>query len=605
MSPTPAPRPDLLERLTRLLDVPGVEYVRRSWNDSRFAGVNLLLEGLSTLDQPARASDETVLFVDGLVTNAEDAWRGEFGGSGEAVPTVARACLDLYRRHGDRFVELLAGQFNIVVYDPVKAQLKVCNDRFAYRPFYHTCKNGFAVIAAEKKAIFGALGRTPEFDPQGLVEFMVFGHNLGDRTVHGDVKVLPPATIATFSRGSVKLERYWAPRYRGGGTGVSLRESAVELANRLNAAAARYYDVASRYGILLSGGLDSRAAAGALSRSTRDVTSFTFGSTDSRDFRFGRDLAAAFRFSHQRLSYEHVSLEEMLPRVVWRTECTIPFNQPLSIAHHAEIRRRADVVFNGHFGDVLTGGHILPGLFRVKTPRQLARHILSQRVMNVPHSIRPLFRRDVIDSISQVLLDEVTDFLRATGENSMVRAYNVWDMSVRQPRFTFCSPAVDRYIFEAVTPFVDYDVVDWMLQLPMHHLFMQRAYRRAIVRGYPESRSVPWARTGRPIATNTVSELWQEGARLVRRRLYRGNGRARAVGHTGSRAIELFSRRDWIDELPGDIFDREGVAAVAEAAAKGSAPADPIFLALTVSGSRRLFGSVPPATIPAEALPSL
>jgi len=595
-------------RLVRVLGVVGVKYVAREWHDERFAAVNLLNGICGNLDQPAiSATGNVVLFLDGEISNLAEEWQATTVDLEVATPSPARACLDLCQQYGDGFVKRLDGQFNVLLYDCSNRSVKVFNDRLAYRPFYYWCADGLAVFGLEKKALFAARGRTPPFDPMGTLEFMAFGHNLDDRTVFAGVEAMPQGSVVEFKDSRVTARRYWRPAYDNR-TGVrSLEEGALELGRRLSRAVTRRTQGTRSYGIFLSGGLDSRAVAGALAGVRRDIASFTFGKDDSPDLRYGRELAAKLGFPHYRLAYDDISLTELLPRVVWRTEGSISFNETYSIAQHEYIRPKAAVIFNGHFGDAISGGHLLPGQFLARNKRQLAEHIVAKRSLLHLPTLRVLFRSSFLDDAHLEMVRGIERSLVSLEEDRLPLAHNLWDMTVRQRRFTFSSPAVDRYVVEQVTPFTDNDVVDLMLSLPVRHLFGQRVYKRMILQTFPEIAGVPWAKTGHRLSTSLVVDMAVQARLYVAKRIRRTATRAEPTG-TGPGSGDLktyIDTRFSLDAFAADLFDRDAIQRVIQAALDGSGSAAPLFVLLTLAECARLFGTGGLTEPPPETRPVL
>src|SRR5205085_9150807 len=100
-------------------------------------------------------------------------------------------------------------------------------------------------------------------------------------------------------------------------------------------------------------------------------------------------------------------------------------------------------------------------------------------------------------------------------------AYTVWNLTVRQPRFTAQSGQVDRSDFETRAPLLDYDLVDFFEGVPYKYRFAQRMYKRAIATYYPEAARFPWSQTGGPIPGTPAAILGQFYLRGARRRLGR------------------------------------------------------------------------------------
>jgi hypothetical protein len=345
--------------------------------------------------------------------------------------------------------------------------------------------------------------------------------------------------------------------------------------------------------------------AGGLARAGRDVDGVTFGGDDSPDLQYGRQLAAQLGFAHHQLQYDETSFADIMPRVVWRTEGSIPFNETLSIAHHPIVQQKADVIFTGHFGDALSGGHLLPGQFLARDVPRLTEHIVAKRLMLHLPTLRSLFKTTFLNDAYPEMVRGIERTLLGLEEDRMPQACNLWDMTVRQTRFTFCSPAIDRYAFEPITPFTDNDVVEWMLGMPLRHLFGQKVYKRMIVETFPEIADVPWARTGRPVPYSFALDIADQALRYAAKRLrWRGASAAPATVDNRVRDFARFAAGTSVqDTLPADLFDGDAISRAAQSALDGSWPATPLYLLMTLAECARLFGSGGPTVPPAETRP--
>ena len=611
-----------METLSRVLDVAAVRYETCSWRDERFAAVNLLNDFSEARDQPVVSGDgDTVLFLDGEVYNQTDLWRDLGLPPGPGERSVASLCLALYQRYGDDFGRLLNGQFNVAIYRRSARSVTLINDRLAYRPLYYKATGGLFAFAVERKAVLAASESAPEIDRQAVLELFAFGHHLDDRTLFKGVQAMRQASVLTFDAGGARSRPYWRPRYDNRGP-IGLDECAREFGRRLIQATALRAARPLRRGIFLSGGLDSRAVAGALARSTRDVAAFTFGGEDSADVRFARELAGRLGFRHRQIPYPPDAYVHGLPRVVWRIEGAVPYHQCCSIELHRHMAGEVQAVFNGHFGDALTGGHILPQQFLALDAGRMAEHILAKRSYMRLEQLRQIFSADFLRSQYPLMRDSVRSALASLEEDRPPLLYNLWDLTVRQRRFTFCSPAVDRYLFEQITPFVDNEVVDWCLRTPLRFLVGQRAYKRMIVNTFPEIADVPWARTSRPVPTSFVADVARQGGTFLRKRLGRQVRRAgsllsRSKHHAAARPapspltdLRLHHRAEQYlggDGFLGDVFDRGQVADLLEGHFRGNQNRTyAVSALLTVAEGIRLFADGgPPESVPEETEPRL
>jgi asparagine synthase (glutamine-hydrolysing) len=596
-----------LTRQAEVLSVRGLSFHRCQWTDGRFGAVNLLKPEIDDLDQPARLEGGPLMFLDGEIYDVAGLPPGNSPVAGGGL--LAR-CLELFARDPVAAARRLDGTFNLAYYDPRRRLLHLVSDRLGSRPLYYRDSRGTLYFALEQKAIFAANGGGPRFDELGVLQLAMFGHQLGDRTIFDGISVLPPATILTASADGVTLTCYWRAAYRC--HHLTGREAAAEFAQRI-VAATRCRAIGRRapVGIFLSGGLDSRCVAGALARVGAPVTAVTFGDESSRDVRFARQIAGRLGFAHRTYAHHGLSLAATLPRVVWRTEGTLAFPEGMSIGLHRQIRRDARVIFNGHLGDVLSGGHLLPELFWLRRG-DLADHILRKRSQISRDRLRALCVPGSFDAQYHRLTSSIEDGLNRFDEDRTALLYNLWDLDVRQRRYTQSTPAVDRYVLEPVSPFVANDVVEFCLGLPIRELFGQRCYLRAILDAFPACADVPWARTGHAIDQNHALRMLrlvgQAALRRARRMLRIGTGepvqglpddaRSGALRAIAQAFVES-------DAFPDQVFDRRATQAVIDRHFDhGESRLEEVGVVLTLATASRLLSGELRA-VPAEAQPDL
>lgn len=597
-----------LARQAEVLAVRGLSFHRCQWTDGRFGAVNLLKPEIDDLDQPVQLPGGPLMFLDGEIYDVAGLAPGS-SPDGAGGGLLAR-CVELFARDPVAAARRLNGTFNLAYYDPRRRLLHLVSDRLGSRPLYYRDSGGTLHFALEQKAILAALGGAPRFDELGVLQLAMFGHQLGDRTIFDGISVLPPASILTASADGVTLTSYWRAAYRC--HHITGSDAAREFAQRF-VAATRRRSVGRRapMGIFLSGGLDSRCVAGALAATGASVTAITFGDESSRDVRFARQISSRLGFTHHTYAHHGLDLAATLPRVIWRTEGTLAFPEGLSIDFHRHIRRDARLIFNGHLGDVLSGGHLLPELFWLRR-RDLADHILRKRSLISRDRLRALCGPGRFDALYDRLTSSIEDGLNRFDEDRTAPLYNLWDLDIRQRRYTQSTPAVDRYVLEQVSPFVDNEVVEFCLGLPIGELFGQRCYLRAILEAFPACADVPWTRTGRTIEHNHALRMLQlcgqSAVRKVRRVLRIGTGEPVQwfpddVRSGALRAVAQAYLAS--DAFPDQVFDRSATQAVIDHHFdRGENRLEEVGMLLTLATASRLVSGGLRA-VPAEAQPDL
>jgi len=561
---------EIANRLENALAPGGVSLQTARRVDRHVAAVNVLKPFSFAPGQPYQGRDSW-LMLDGALFEAPLERDGRPGSPERCLASLA-ACLASGNR---KRLSSLNGQFNAALYHPQEKRLVLVTDRLGSRPLYYYREGDRHIIASEMKAILAALGRTVDVDPLGVLELFTFSHNIGKRTVLRGIEVLPPGSLFTVDEKGMRCSGYFEFRYsvekersRPAVLGARITECVQEVVPR-------FLEGPGRKGIFLSGGLDSRIVAGAIDSKRFPMNAFTFGYPESRDVRFAAVLAGILGFRHRVLTYPDVYLSSVIREVVSRSECAAPFYHATSVLFHDEVAQEADVILVGFCGDVFSGGHLRPAMFRASPGPALTDMIFQRALCAGPGDLRRVFRREFFMPLWPPLVDSFRSSVEEIGEQCGPDVADVWDVRNRQRRFTFSAPKVDRGRFEVLAPLLDNRFMDLILTLPPSVRRRQAAYKHAIVTAYPDLRRVPSTGTGCPIPLNPVLEKMQEacdkGSRILRmalRRVGLGSTGAlgwqfRNVGEEIRRDPDLFHHHLFPfmegERFPEDLFDRERI----------------------------------------------
>ena len=173
-----------------------------------------------------------------------------------------------------------------------------------------------------------------------------------------NVAAMPAATILEFDASGRRERRYWDLTWRK--RDFSLGEGAELLADAMRGAVARQTR-GSRVGLLLSGGLDSRAVLAAAEQGR--MGSWTTASYDANpELALARDVAAELGSEHHALIVEPKDTLAVLDRTVIESSGLYPASTPMS-AFLPKVGERCDAILSGHGLDYTLRGYYLPSRF--------------------------------------------------------------------------------------------------------------------------------------------------------------------------------------------------------------------------------------------------
>lgn len=235
---------------------------------------------------------------------------------GEPHLAGAAAILGGLYRHERLDPRALDGVFCAAVFDEQANELLLINDRTGSYPIYwFSTAAGFA-FASELRAVLRAHPH-PALNPAAVADLLKFGFPMGDKTLAAGVEMLPAGAMLRYqsASGTVSLEGYGsiAELFRQSNIDKAAYDNAVEhaFAGAMDRALAGPH----RYGLSLSGGLDTRVMLSALDHlgRSREVSTFTLGGRGCADEVIANQLARMGGTKHKFVALDDHYLEDLLP----------------------------------------------------------------------------------------------------------------------------------------------------------------------------------------------------------------------------------------------------------------------------------------------------
>ena len=220
--------------------------------------------------------------------------------------------LAAYAQWGGAAVERLRGMFAFAIWDRETRELFLARDRFGIKPLYFTFRDGTLLFASELKALL-ASGMVPRrLDPDALWSYLALGSMPQPRTALAGVEMLPPGQVMRVRPDlSWETKRYWdlaeaAERWRGETARLDAAGAARRLRELLEEATRLHMIADVPVGAFLSGGIDSTAVVGLMTRAGgKRIRTFSVGFDDDTTVADERKWA---RLSAQRFDTDHTEV---------------------------------------------------------------------------------------------------------------------------------------------------------------------------------------------------------------------------------------------------------------------------------------------------------
>ncbi len=513
--------------------------------------------------------DDCLIAIDGYLVWPD---RLMLGGSPADQRQVSEALL---RNPVSWLREIKNGCFNLVVHDFARKRTLLASDRFGFLPLYiFSGKDGWW-FASDLESLRSIAPSSLELDETGLAELYWFGYQIGDRTVYRNVRMMPAGTIVSLSwlDGSLKEESWsgTAEPYPEADC-VGLEEAPARYVELMRKACDRLYHPSLRYGITLSGGMDSRMIAACWQR--KPMRSYTWGDPDSTEMKIASRLAARLGFPHTEIPVQGDFFRLIHPPMFQK----YGLMEFISGLGNAYMRRDGtQVVLEGTMGDVLFSAIFMK---RRKTWADNLRYTLGMRYVpqqapmssdavaesifdniRVPDayfSVVCADRKQEMDHRRDQVLNDLSGEVRRfrCESDSLQRIIEKVKINNRTRRYISLMSAQNRPLIQTCFPFIDSDLEDFARRV----LPVNKANAKLYIRVYSSQlrrvRDIPPAMSllpfWVPVGAHYYGRIYKHLREVIAERvLHRSRGRIRLC------AMDAFQWSRW---LASNATFREGIA---------------------------------------------
>ncbi len=254
--------------------------------------------------QPMSSEDEQIwVTYNGELYNFREL-RDRLKAAGHTFRTASdtEVIVHAWEEWGEKCVEYFRGMFAFAIADYHRRVLFLARDHLGIKPLYYFKTPERFAFASELHALRAVADCPDQIDPKAIDEYLFLLYVPPPNTIYRDVWKLPPAhrlTIA-FDGRTTGPEPYWKLRFQPQ-PGISFDEwtERLEFVLRDSVRAHLMSDVP--FGAFLSGGIDSTAVVGLMSRELAEpVRTFSIGFEEAEfnELDYARDAARVFRTEH-------------------------------------------------------------------------------------------------------------------------------------------------------------------------------------------------------------------------------------------------------------------------------------------------------------------
>ncbi|MEZ5541463.1 MAG: asparagine synthase (glutamine-hydrolyzing) [Pseudomonadota bacterium] len=303
-----------------------------------------------------------------------------------------------YEEYGDDCVAHFRGMFAFAIWDAGRERLLLARDRFGKKPLYLYQDGDTLLFASEIKSLLRYPACVPQVDTAAVWDYLAYRYVPGPRTLFRNVRKLAPGACAVWERGEVREWSWYRPPDCTPRVAALLPSDPVgSFLEQLEEAVSIRMISDVPFGAFLSGGIDSSAVVGLMSRhSDHPVKTFSVGFAESEysELRYARTIADQFHTDHHELVVSQDHLMDELPALVRYRDAPVaePSDIPIYLLAR-EARRTVKMVLTGEGSDEFLGGYPKHVFERYAAAYQLLPAVvrgglLEPLVRNLPYRFR-------------------------------------------------------------------------------------------------------------------------------------------------------------------------------------------------------------------------
>jgi len=234
--------------------------------------------------------------------------------------TDTEVILAAYLRWGIGCVKRFNGMFAFAIWDTAEQKLVIARDRMGVKPLYYHFKNNTLVFASEIRALINSGLIDKKINLKSVAEYMQYATVHAPNTILQDVLMLMPGHILELQNGNFKLQQYWNINdFTKSKEDLSYKQTCQKVNELLTASVERRLVADVPFGAFLSGGIDSSAIVGLMSKvSSEKVQTFnvSFDEGEFSEAKYAKQIAEKFNTEHHEIKLTPNDFLKQLPEAL-------------------------------------------------------------------------------------------------------------------------------------------------------------------------------------------------------------------------------------------------------------------------------------------------
>ncbi len=234
--------------------------------------------------------------------------------------TDTEVILAAFLRWGNDCLQRFNGMYAFAIWDTLEKKLTIARDRMGIKPLYYAYKDSALVFASEIRAIIKSGLTDNKISLRSVAEYLQYTTVHAPNTILQDVFMLMPGHVLEMQNSNVTITKYWdVNKFAVSKQDLSYKETCGKVNELLTGAVERRLVADVPFGAFLSGGIDSSAVVGLMSKvSSEKVQTFnvSFDESEFSEAKYAKQIAEKFNTQHHEIKLTPGDFLKQLPQAL-------------------------------------------------------------------------------------------------------------------------------------------------------------------------------------------------------------------------------------------------------------------------------------------------
>lgn len=228
--------------------------------------------------------------------------------------------LAAFIRYGTKCLQLFNGMYAFAIYDTVEKKLTVARDRLGVKPLYYYYGDEGFLFSSEIRPIIHSKIKTFSLNKSVIAEYATYQTVFAPNTIIKGVKMLLPGNYLEYQNGKASIAEYYTlNKFSNSTNDLPYSETCTKVNELLTHSVHQRLVADVPFGAFLSGGIDSSAIVGLMSKvSAEKIQTFnvSFDESEFSESKYALLIAKKFNTQHHEIKLTPEDFLKQLPEAL-------------------------------------------------------------------------------------------------------------------------------------------------------------------------------------------------------------------------------------------------------------------------------------------------